>query len=166
MSNEISANENVANLEASYTSRDFNSDPQDSNNSEEVSDESPCHQATVQDLSNNIIASDSNTITTIISIQVVQDSELAIVSIGIKNAPPIIKTLSMTELRYQPVINDWLQELETFLPEMLAISKERKNNQDEEDDIEDSEQVREVQKRELPESKSKTAKPNNQLSLF
>ena len=100
MSNEISANENVANLEASYTSRDFNSDPQDSNNSEEVSDESPCHQATEQDLSNNIIASNYNTITTIITIQLVQDSELAIVSIGIKNAAKNSKNIGLERMDY------------------------------------------------------------------
>ncbi len=165
MSNQIASNENVTNPEDSYTNKDFNSDIQNNSDLEETSDGSINTETINQDLSNNINLDNSNTKPTLITIQLIPNSETAIVSIGIKDAPPIIKSIPLTELTSHPVINNWLQELDKSLPEMLAICKQREEKQ-----IiihhNKQEQPKTVQKRDLPEGKDKTPTPNNQLSLF
>ncbi|MEI2578041.1 hypothetical protein [Scytonema sp. PRP1] len=163
MNSQIQTNENVTNPEASYTSRDFNSDTQDSNNLEEASDEYINTEARNQNSYNEISLDYQNINPVLITIQVIPNSETAIISIGIKNAPPIIKTISKAELTYHPVINNWIVELEKSLPEMLAICKQRENQI-----IHHNHQQSRpsVQKRELPESKNKASNSSNQLSLF
>ncbi|RAM49915.1 MAG: hypothetical protein C6Y22_19130 [Hapalosiphonaceae cyanobacterium JJU2] len=164
MSNQIPSNENVTNLEDSYTDINFDSDIQDISDLEEASDESINPETINQDLSNKIKLDTSNKKTVIMTIQVIPNSETAIVSIGIKDAPPIIKTVSLTELTSHPAINNWLQELDKSLPEMLTICKQREEKQ-----IiyhNKQEQPKTVQKRDLPESKDKTPTLKNQLSLF
>ncbi|NEU71723.1 hypothetical protein PI95_003760 [Hassallia byssoidea VB512170] len=154
-------NENVTNPEASY--RDFNSDTQDSNNKDEASDESTNAEAINQDSSNEISLDNQSINPVLITIQILQNSSTAIISIGIKNATPIIKTISSAELTSHPIINDCLVELEKSLPEMLAICKQKENQI-----VHHNHQQSppSVQKRELPESKNKASNSSNQLSLF
>ncbi|PMB50110.1 hypothetical protein CEN40_02885 [Fischerella thermalis CCMEE 5205] len=164
MSSQIPPNENVINPEDSYTDINFDSDIQNNSDLEETSDESINPETINQDLSNNINLDTSNTKPALITIQVIPNSETAIISIGIKDAPPIIKSISLTELTSHPVINNWLQELDKSLPEMLAICKQREEKQIIHQNKQ--EQPKTVQKRDLPEGKDKTPTPKNQLSLF
>ncbi|MBD2772020.1 hypothetical protein [Iningainema tapete] len=161
MNSQIQPNENVTNPEASY--RDFNSDAQDTNNKDEASDESINTEAINQDSSNEISLDNQNINPVLITIQVIPNSEIAIISIGIKNATPIIKTINKTELTSHPIINDCLVELEKYLPKMLAICKQKENQNIYHEHQQSSPSV---QKRELPESKNKASNSSNQLSLF
>ncbi|BAY19792.1 hypothetical protein NIES21_56620 (plasmid) [Anabaenopsis circularis NIES-21] len=160
MNNQTSPDENVTGFEDSYSSKDFNPDIQDNSNLQETLDESVNTEVTSQDSSSGI----SLTKTAIITIQLTTNSEKAIVSIGIQDAPPIIKIIPLAEIKSQPIINNWLQDLETSLPRMLNICKQRIEKQTTEQNQE--EQSKQVQKRNLPEDKDKKPAPNNQLSLF
>jgi hypothetical protein len=160
MSNQTSPNENVTGFENSYSSKDFNLDIQDNLNLKETLDESVNTEVISQDSSRGI----TFTKTAIITIQLTPNSETAIVSIGIQGAPPIIKIISLVEIKSQPIINNWLQDLEKSLPEMLNICKQRMEKQTKVQN--QQEQSRQVQKRNLPEDKDKKPAPNNQLSLF
>jgi hypothetical protein len=84
--------ESVTNSKASYSS-DFNSS---NNNSLEDSDETDDYE----DNSNSI----SNPKVYLITIQIYPDEQQAIFSIGIKNAPPIIKNASYQEITQQTII--------------------------------------------------------------
>ncbi|MBD2337497.1 hypothetical protein H6G64_10910 [Calothrix sp. FACHB-156] len=160
MSNQTSTDQNVTDFENSYSSKDFNPDIQDSLNLEETLDESANTEVISQDLSSGITLSK----TAIITIQLTPNSEKASVSIGIQDAPPIIKIIPLAEIKSQPIINNWLQDLETSLPGMLNICKQRMEKQTTEQNRQ--EQSKQVQKRNLPEDKDKKPAPNNQLSLF
>ncbi|MBD2468871.1 hypothetical protein [Nostoc sp. FACHB-145] len=160
MSNQISPDENATGFENSYSSKDFNPDIQDNSNLQEILDESENTEVRSQDSSNGITL----TKTTIITIQLTPNSEKAIISIGIQDAPPIIKTIPLAEIKSQPIINNWLNDLEKSLPEMLNICKQRMEKQTTEQNRQ--EQSKQVQKRNLPEDKDKKPVPNNQLSLF
>jgi hypothetical protein len=160
MSNQTSFDENASGFENSYSSKDFNPDIQDNLNSEATLDESVNTEVISQDSSSGIVF----TKTVIITIQLTPNSEKAIVSIGIQDAPPIIKIIPLAEIKSQPIINNWLQDLETSLPGMLNICKQRIEKQTTEQN--QQEQSRQVQKRNLPEDKDKKPAPNNQLSLF
>lgn len=160
MSNQTSPGENTTDFENSYSSKDFNPDIQEDLNLEETLDESVNTEVISQDSSSGI----SLTKTAIITIQLTPNSEKAIVTIGIQDAPPIIKIINLTEITSQPVINNWLQDLEKFLPQMLNICKQRIEKQTTEQNRQ--EQSKQVQKRNLPEDKDKKPAPNNQLSLF
>ncbi|MFS0514889.1 hypothetical protein ACEYW6_09190 [Nostoc sp. UIC 10607] len=160
MSNQTSPDENATGFEHNCSSKDFNPDIQDNLNLEETLDESANTEVISQDLSSGI----TFTKTAIITIQLTPNSEKAIVTIGIQDAPPIIKIINLTEITSQPVINNWLQDLEKSLPEMLNICKQRMEKQTTEQNRQ--EQSRQVQKRNLPEDKDKKPAPNNQLSLF
>ncbi|OCQ93381.1 hypothetical protein BCD64_00305 [Nostoc sp. MBR 210] len=160
MSNQTSPDENATGFENSYSSKDFNPDIQDNTNLEETLDESVNTEVISQDSSSGI----TFTKTAIITIQLTPNSEKAIVTIGIQDAPPIIKIINLTEITSQPVINNWLNDLEKSLPEMLNICKQRMEKQTKVQNQE--EQSRQVQKRNLPEDKDKKPAPNNQLSLF
>ncbi|MBD2195727.1 MULTISPECIES: hypothetical protein [Calothrix] len=160
MSNQTSPDDNATGFEDSYSSKDFNLDIQDSLNLEETLDESVNTEVISQDSSSGIVF----TKTAIITIQLTPNSEKAIVTIGIQDAPPIIKIIPLAEIKSQPIINNWLQDLETSLPGMLNICKQRMEKQTTEQNRQ--EQSRQVQKRNLPEDKDKNPAPNNQLSLF
>ncbi|MBD2451969.1 hypothetical protein H6G76_33610 [Nostoc sp. FACHB-152] len=160
MSNQTSPDENVTGFEDSYSSKDFNPDIQNSLNLEETLDESVNTEVKSQDSSSDITL----TKTAIITIQLTPNSEKAIVTIGIQGAPPIIKIIHLTDITSQPIINNWLQDLEKSIPEMLNICKQRMEKQTTEQNLQ--EQSRQVQKRNLPEDKDKKPAPNNQLSLF
>ncbi|ABA25153.1 conserved hypothetical protein (plasmid) [Trichormus variabilis ATCC 29413] len=160
MSNQTSSDENATGFENSYSSKDFNPDIQDSLNLEKTLDESVNTEVTSQDSSSGITLSK----TAIITIQLTPNSEKAIVTIGIQDAPPIIKIINLTEITSQPFINNWLNDLEKSLPGMLNICKQRMEKQTKEQN--QQEQSRQVQKRNLPEDKDKKPAPNNQLSLF
>ncbi|MBD2456380.1 hypothetical protein H6G80_20160 [Nostoc sp. FACHB-87] len=160
MNNQTSPDENTTDFENSYSSKDFNPDIQDSLNLEKTLDESGNTEVTSQDSSSDITL----TKTAIITIQLTQNSEKAIVSIGIQDAPPIIKIIPLAEIKSQPIINNWLHDLEKSLPEMLNICKQRMEKQTKVQN--QQEQSRQVQKRNLPEDKDKKLAPNNQLSLF
>ncbi|BAY35344.1 hypothetical protein NIES2107_72560 (plasmid) [Nostoc carneum NIES-2107] len=160
MSNQTSPDENATGFENSYSSKDFNPDIQDSLNLEETLDESVNTEVTSQDSSSGITLSK----TAIITIQLTPNSEKAIVTIGIQDAPPIIKIINLTEITSQPFINNWLNDLEKSLPEMLNLCKQRIEKQATEQNRQ--EQSKQVQKRNLPEDKDKKPAPNNQLSLF
>ncbi|MBC6431661.1 hypothetical protein FM036_12990 [Nostoc sp. HG1] len=164
MSSQISPDENVTNLEGSYSSRDFNPDIHENSDLEETLDELVNTEVINQDSSTKIDLGNSDTITTIITIQLIPNSETVIVSIGIKGAPPIIKIINLSEIASQPLINNWLQDLEKSLPEMLNICKQRMEKQTIHQNRQ--EQSRQVQKRNLSEDKDKAPAPNNQLSLF
>ncbi|MDZ8139998.1 MAG: hypothetical protein RM049_32700 [Nostoc sp. DedQUE04] len=164
MSSQISPDENVTNLEDSYSSRDFNSDIQDNSDLEETLDELVNTEVINQDSCTKIDLGDSDTKTTLITIQIIPNSETVIVSIGIQGALPIIKIINLTEITSHPVINNLLQDLEKSLPEMLDICKQRMEKQTIHQNRQ--EQSRQVQKRNLSEDKDKTPAPNNQLSLF
>ncbi len=160
MNNQTSPDENITGFEDNYSSKDFNPDIQDNLNLEETLDGSVNTEVTSQDSSSDITLIK----TAIITIQLTQNSEKAIVSIGIQDAPPIIKIIPLAEIKSQPIINNWLHDLEKSLPEMLNICKQRMEKQTKVQNQE--EQSRQVQKRNLPEDKDKKAAPNNQLSLF
>jgi hypothetical protein len=160
MSNQTSFDENASGFENSYSSKDFNPDIQDNLNLEATLDESVNTEVISQDSSSGI----TFTKTAIITIQLTPNSEKAIVTIGIQDALPIIKIIHLTEITSQLVINNWLQDLEKSLPEMLNICKQRMEKQTTEQN--QQEQSRQVQKRNLPEDKDKKPAPNNQLSLF
>jgi CHAT domain-containing protein len=160
MSNQTSPGENTTDFENSYSSKDFNPDIQEDLNLEETLDESVNTEVISQDSSSEI----TFTKTAIITIQLTPNSEKAIVSIGIQDAPPIIKIIPLAEIKSQPVINNWLQDLEKFLPQMLNICKQRIEKQTTEQNRQ--EQSKQVQKRNLPEDKDTKPAPNNQLSLF
>lgn len=164
MSSQISPDENVTNLEDSYSSRDFNPDIQENSDLEETLDELVNTEVRNQDSSTEIDLGNSDTKTTLITIQLIPNSETVIVSIGIKGAPPIIKIINLTEITSHPAINNLLQDLEKSLPEMLNICKQRMEKQTIHQNRQ--EQSRQVQKRNLSEDKDKTPAPNNQLSLF
>ncbi len=160
MSNQTSPDENATGFKNSYSSKDFNPDIQDNLNLEEALDESGNTEVKSKDSS-----SDTTLIkTAIITIQLTPNSEKAIVSIGIQDAPPIIKIIPLAEIKSQPIINNWLNDLETSLPGMLNICKQRMEKQTKVQN--QQEQSRQVQKRNLPEDKDKKPAPNNQLSLF
>lgn len=160
MNNQTSPDENVTSFEDSYSSKDFNPNIQENLNLEETLDESANTEVISQDSSSVITL----TKTAIITIQLTPNSEKAIVSIGIQDAPPIIKIIPLAEIKSQPIINNWLQDLETSLPEMLNFYKQRMEKQTKVQN--QQEESRQVQKRNLPEDKDKKAVPNNQLSLF
>nr|MDZ8062751.1 hypothetical protein [Nostoc sp. EkiNYC01] len=160
MSNQTSPEENATGFEDNYSSKDFNPDIQDNLNLEETLDESANTEVKSQDSSSDITL----TKTAIITIQLTPNSEKAIVTIGIQGAPPIIKIINLTEITSQPIINNWLNDLEKSLPEMLNICNQRMEKQTTEQNLQ--EQSRQVQKRNLPEDKDKKPAPNNQLSLF
>ncbi|MBE9003957.1 hypothetical protein IQ259_02640 [Fortiea sp. LEGE XX443] len=160
MSNQTSPDENVTGFENSYSSKDFNPEIQDNLNLEETLDESVNTEVISQDSSSGI----SLTKTAIITIQLTPNSEKAIISIGIQDAPPIIKIIPLAEIKSQPIINNWLNDLKKSLPEMLNNCKKRMVKQATEQN--QQEQSRQVQKRNLPEDKDKKPAPNNQLSLF
>ncbi|RCJ41862.1 hypothetical protein A6770_35980 [Nostoc minutum NIES-26] len=160
MSNQTSPDENATGFEDNYSSKDFNSDIQDNLNLEETLYESVNTEVISQESSSGI----TFTKTAIITIQLTPNSEKAIVTIGIQDAPPIIKIIPLAEIKSQPIINNWLNDLEKFLPEMLNICKQRMEKQTTEQNRQ--EQSRQVQKRNLPEDKDKKPAPNNQLSLF
>jgi CHAT domain-containing protein len=160
MSNQTSLDENATGFENSYSIKDFNPDIQDNLNLEETLDESANTEVKSKDSSSGI----SLTKTAIITIQLTPNSEKAIVSIGIQDAPPIIKIIPLAEIKSQPIINNWLQDLEISLPQMLNICKQRMEKQTTEQNRQ--EQSKQVQKRNLPEDKDKKPAPNNQLSLF
>jgi hypothetical protein len=160
MSNQTSPDENATGFEHNYSSKNFNPDIQDNLNLEKTLDKSANTEVISQDSSSGI----TFTKTAIITIQLTPNSEKAIVTIGIQDAPPIIKIINLTEITSQPVINNWLQDLEKSLPEMLNICKQRMEKQTTEQNRQ--EQSRQVQKRNLPEDKDKKPAPNNQLSLF
>nr|MDZ8016313.1 hypothetical protein [Nostoc sp. ZfuVER08] len=160
MNNQTSPDENTTDFENSYSSKNFNPDIQENLNLEKTLDESVNTEVTSQDSSSGITL----TKTAIITIQLTPNSEKAIVSIGIQDAPPIIKIINLTEITSQPIINNWLNDLEKALPEMLNICKQRMEKQTTEQNRQ--EQSKQVQKRNLPEDKDKKPAPNNQLSLF
>ncbi|OUL28541.1 hypothetical protein [Nostoc sp. 106C] len=160
MSNQTSHYENATGFENSYSSKDFNPDIQDNSNLEETLDESVNTEVISQDSSSGIVF----TKTVIITIQLTPNSEKAIVTIGIQDAPPIIKIINLTEITSQPVINNWLQDLEKSLLEMLNICQQRMEKQTTEQNRQ--KQSKQVQKRNLPEDKDKKPTPNKQLSLF
>ncbi|BAY63539.1 hypothetical protein NIES25_69110 (plasmid) [Nostoc linckia NIES-25] len=160
MNNQTSLDENATGFEHNYSSKDFNPEYQDNLNLEETLDESANTEVISQYLSSGITL----TKTAIITIQLKANSEKAVVTIGIQDAPPIIKILPLAEIKSQPIINNWLQDLEKSLPEMLNICKQRMEKQTTEQN--QQEQSRQVQKRNLPEDKDKKPAPNNQLSLF
>jgi hypothetical protein len=160
MSNQTSPEENATGFEHNYSSKDFNPDIQDNLNLEETLDESANTEVISQDSSSGITL----TKTAIITIQLTPNSEKVIVTIGIQDAPPIIKIINLTEITSQPVINNWLNDLEKSLPEMLNICKQRTEKQTTQQN--QQEQPRQVQKRNLTEDKDKKPAPNNQLSLF
>ncbi|MHC0067328.1 hypothetical protein ACWATR_31195 [Nostoc sp. UIC 10890] len=164
MSSQISPDENATNLEDSYSSRDFNPDIQENSDLEETLDELVNTEVINQDSSTEIDLGNFDTKTTLITIQLIPNSETVIVSIGIKGAPPIIKIINVAEITSHPVINNLLQDLEKSLPEMLDICKQRMEKQTIHQNRQ--EQSRQVQKRKLSEDKEKTPTPNNQLSLF
>ncbi|ALF55261.1 hypothetical protein ACX27_24445 [Nostoc piscinale CENA21] len=160
MSNQTSLDENATGFENSYSSKDFNPDIQDNLNLEETLNESANTEVKTQDSSNDITL----TKTAIITIQLTPNSEKAIVTIGIQDAPPIIKIITLAEIKSQSIINNWLNDLEKSLPGMLNICKQRMEKQTTEQNRQ--EQSKQVQKRNLPEDKDKKPAPNNQLSLF
>jgi hypothetical protein len=160
MSNQTSPDENATGFENNYSSKDFHPDIQDNLNLEETLDESANIEIISQDSSSGI----SLTKTAIITIQLTPNSEKAIVSIGIQDAPPIIKIIPLAEIKSQPILNNWLNDLEKSLPKMLNICKQRMEKQTKVQN--QQEQSRQVQKRNLPEDKDKKPAPNNQLSLF
>ncbi|BAB77199.1 hypothetical protein ACN23B_29240 (plasmid) [Anabaena sp. FACHB-709] len=160
MSNKTSPDKNVTGFEDNYSSKHLNPDIQDYLNLEETLDESVNTEVTSQDSSSGITL----TKTAIITIQLTPNSEKAIISIGIQDAPPIIKIIPLAEIKSQPIINNWLNDLEKSLPQMLNICKQRMVKQATEQN--QQEQSRQVQKRNLPEDKDKKPAPNNQLSLF
>ncbi len=164
MSSQILPDENVTNLEDSYSNRDFNPDIQENSDLEETLDKLVNTEVINQNSSTEIDLSTSDTKTTLITIQLIPNSETVIVSIGIKGAPPIIKIINVAEITSHPVINNLLQDLEKSLPEMLYICKQRMEKQTKHQNRQ--EQSRQVQKRNLSEDKDKTPTPNNQLSLF
>lgn len=160
MNNQTSPDENITGFEDNYSTKDFNPDIQDNSNLQETLDESVNTEVISQDSSSGITFPK----TTIITIQLTPNYEKAIVSIGIQDAPPIIKMIPLAEIKSQPIINNWLNDLEKSLPEMLNICKQRMVKQAIEQN--QQEQSRQVQKRNLPEDKDKKPAPNNQLSLF
>lgn len=160
MSSQISPDDNVTNLEDSYSSRDFNPDIQENSDLEETLDELVNTEVINQDSSTEIDLGNSDTKTTLITIQLIPNSETVIVSIGIQGALPIIKIINLTEITSHPVINNLLQDLEKCLPEMLDICKQRMEKQTIHQNRQ--EQLRQVQKRNLSEDKEKTPAPNNQ----
>ncbi|MBX9253037.1 hypothetical protein H1Q63_03530 [Desmonostoc muscorum CCALA 125] len=164
MSSQILPDENVTNLEDSYSSKNCNPDIQENSDLEETLDELVNTEVINQDSSTEIDLGNSDTKTTLITIQLIPNSETVIVSIGIKGAPPIIKIINVAEITSHPVINNLLQDLEKSLPEMLDICKQRMEKQTIHQNRQ--EQSRQVQKRNLSENKDKTPAPNNQLSLF
>ncbi len=164
MSSQISPDENVTNLEDSYSSKNCNPDIQENSDLEETLDELVNTEVINQDSSTEIDLGNSDTKTTLITIQLIPNSETVIVSIGIKGAPPIIKTMNLAEITSDPVINNLLQDLEKSLPDMLDICKQRMEKQTIHQNRQ--EQSKQVQKRNLSEDKDKIPAPNNQLSLF
>lgn len=143
--------ESVTNSKASYSS-DLNSS---NNNSLEDSDETDDYE----DNSNSI----SNPKVYLITIQIYPDEQQAILSIGIKNAPPIIKNASYQEITQQTIIQESIQELEVALPKIIEAAEKRKiaiNH------INQSQERKQVQKRELSNNSHPTESDKQQLSLF
>ena len=139
--------ESVTNSEASYSS-DFN--PNNNNNLEEDD------EIYEQDDSNN----PPKTKTYIITIQIHPEEGQAILSIGIRNAPPIIKTIDYQEITSQPAIKDCIRELEEILPKIIETAEKAINT------TSNSTQTRQVQQRELPKDYQKAESNKKQLSLF
>ena len=140
--------ESVTNSKTSY-SNDFHSS--NSNNLEEDDDE-------INDPDN--INNPPNSKIYLITILIHPDEEQAILSIGIRNALPIIKTINYQEITSQPAIKDCIQELEEILPKILDAAEEGRNS------TSNSQRERQIQKRELPKHSQEAESNEKQLSLF
>ncbi|MBW4632974.1 MAG: hypothetical protein KME30_14055 [Iphinoe sp. HA4291-MV1] len=139
--------ESITNSEASYSS-DFNP-----NNNNHLERDDEIHE---QGDSNNC----PNTKTYLITIQIHPEEEQAILSIGIRNAPPVIKTIDYQEITSQPAIKDCIRELEEILPKIIETAEKAINT------TSNSTQTRQVQQRELPKDYQKAESNRKQLSLF
>lgn len=78
MSSQISPDENVTNLEDSYSSRDFNPDIQEHSDLEETLDELVNTEVINQDSSTEIDLDNSDTKTTLITIQLIPNGLMKI----------------------------------------------------------------------------------------
>ncbi|NMG10603.1 hypothetical protein [Brasilonema sp. UFV-L1] len=135
--------ESITNSEASYSS-DFNP-----NNNNHLEEDDEIHE---QGDSNNR----QNTKTYLITIQIHPEERQAILSIGIRNAPPVIQTIDYQEITSQPTIKDCIRELEEILPKIIETAEKAINTS----------QTRQVQQRELPKDYQKVESNKKQLSLF
>ncbi|PMB11646.1 hypothetical protein CEN49_01265 [Fischerella thermalis CCMEE 5273] len=146
MNNQDQNQESITNPKVSYGS-DLNS----SNNNNAEDDE-----IDEQVDSNSTL----NSKTYLITILIHPDEQQAILSIGIRNAPPIIETINYQEITSQPILRDYIHQLEEALPKIIEAAEKTKVT------TKSSNQKKQIQKRELPANSQEVESNKKQLSLF